>query len=97
MQRDLPKRLNHIFKKIERGELSIPFRHENLEGFQHSLENAANRLTLGIITASMIIGSSLIITTGIKPLLFGYPAIGIIGYLFSGVFGVWLLISIIRS
>jgi ubiquinone biosynthesis protein len=97
MQKNLPKRLDHIFRKIERGELSIPLEHENFEGLQHSFQHAANRLTLGIITASMIIGSSLIITTGIKPLLFGYPALGILGYLFSAVFGVWLLISIMRS
>ena len=34
-----------------------------------------NRLTAGIILGSLIIGSSLVITTGVKPLLFGYPAI----------------------
>jgi ubiquinone biosynthesis protein len=39
----------------------------------------------------------MIITTGVKPLLFGYPMIGMIGYLVSGCIGIWLVISIIRS
>lgn len=29
--------------------------------------------------------------------LFGFPALGVIGYLFSGLMGIWLLINIIRK
>jgi ubiquinone biosynthesis protein len=61
------------------------------------LENVSNRLTFAIIIAALIVGSSMIITTGVKPLLFGFPALGIIGYLVSGVLGLWLIINIIRS
>jgi ubiquinone biosynthesis protein len=61
------------------------------------LENVTSRLTFGIIIAALIIGSSMIITTGVKPLLFGFPALGIIGYLVSGILGLWLVINILRS
>jgi len=54
-------------------------------------------LTFGIIIAALIVASSMIITTGGKPLLFGFPALGIIGYLVSGVLGLWLIFNIIRS
>jgi ubiquinone biosynthesis protein len=57
----------------------------------------ASRVTFGIIIAAMIVGSSMIITTGVRPLLFGFPALGVIGYLFSGLMGIWLLINIIRK
>ncbi|MFO7987925.1 MAG: AarF/ABC1/UbiB kinase family protein, partial [Desulfotignum sp.] len=56
-----------------------------------------NRLTLGIVLGAMIIGSSMIITTGVGPLLFGYPALGMTGYLISAVLGLWLIITIIRG
>ena len=46
---------------------------------------------------AIIMGSSMIITTGVKPLLFGFPALGIIGYLVSGVLGLWLIYNILRS
>jgi ubiquinone biosynthesis protein len=39
----------------------------------------------------------MIITTGIQPHLFGYPAFGLVGYLISGVLGLWLVIDILRS
>jgi ubiquinone biosynthesis protein len=39
----------------------------------------------------------MIITTGVKPLLFGFPALGVIGYLISGLIGLWLILNIIRG
>jgi ubiquinone biosynthesis protein len=55
-----------------------------------------NRLTVGVITAALIIGSSLIITTGVEPLLWGYPSLGIIGFMTSGLLGFYLIVSILR-
>jgi hypothetical protein len=53
---------------------------------------AANRLTLGVIVGSLIVGSSMIVTTGAGPKLLGYPALGIIGYLISALFGSYYVI-----
>ena len=97
IQRELPNRLESILNKADQGELTLGFRHENLGGLRNTLDNITNRLTFGIIIAAMIIGSSMIITTGIGPLLFGFPALGVIGYLISGVLGLWLVINIIRK
>ena len=97
IQKDLPNRLESILKKADQGDLTLGFRHENLAGLRNTLENITNRLTFGIIISAMIIGSSMIITTGIGPLLFGFPALGVIGYLSSGVIGLWLVFNIIRK
>jgi ubiquinone biosynthesis protein len=86
-----------ILNKADRGELTLGFRHENLAGLRNTLANTTNRLTFGIIIAAMIIGSSMIITTGVGPLLFGFPALGVIGYLISGLLGLWLIFNIIRQ
>jgi ubiquinone biosynthesis protein len=97
LQKELPTRFRQIIEKIDRGELNIRFQHANLGGLRNTLENITNRLTLGIIIAALIVASSMIITTGVKPLLFGFPALGIIGYLVSGVLGLWLVVNILRS
>ena len=97
LQKELPLRLRQIAEKIDRGELNIRFQHANLGGLRSTLENITNRLTLGLILAALIVASSMIITTGVKPLLFGFPALGIIGYLVSGVLGLWLIYNILRS
>jgi ubiquinone biosynthesis protein len=97
LQQELPKRMERILNKADRGELTLGFRHENLAGLRNTLDNIINRLTFGIIIAAMIIGSSMIITTGVGPLLFGFPALGVIGYLISGLLGLWLIFNIIRQ
>jgi ubiquinone biosynthesis protein len=97
LQKDIPARFFRIADKIERDELGIRFRHENLESLNHTFENISNRLAFSIIIAALIIGSSMIITTGIGPFILGFPALGIIGYLFSSILGLWLIIIIIRT
>lgn len=96
LQRHLPSTLSAILKKVKHGELTIRFEHKNLTALRKELEDSFNRLTLGIILGAMIIGSSMIITTGVPPMLFGFPALGLIGYLISAVLGLWLIITIIR-
>jgi ubiquinone biosynthesis protein len=97
LQRQLPRQITQIADKIDQGKLKIHFEHENLGGLRNTLENTSNRLTFGIIIAAMIIGSSMIITTGVGPLLFGFPALGILGYTISGLLGLWLIWNIIRT
>lgn len=97
LHKEMPVQVNQILHKIEHGQLSIGFEHKNLESLQNTISRVANRLTLGIITAAMIIGSSMIITTGVSPFIFGYPALGLIGYIFSAFFGGWLAIDIVRK
>jgi len=97
LQQDFPESLVRVTRMIEKGELSVQFEHENLEGLMKTLDNSSNRLTFGVIIGALIIGSSMIITTGLGPLLFGFPALGLFGYLVSGLLGLWVVFSIIRS
>jgi ubiquinone biosynthesis protein len=57
---------------------------------------AANRIALGVIIGSLIIGSSLIINTRIEPHLFGYPVLGLVGYLISAMLGFYVIWDIMR-
>jgi hypothetical protein len=56
-----------------------------------------NRLTTGMIVAVLIMGSSMIITTGVGPFIFGFPVLGVIGYLISTVMVLWLAVTILRE
>lgn len=97
VQRELPRQLLQIIEKIDAGELRFNFHLDKLEQLVSTLESASNRLTTGVITAAIIMGSSMIITTGIGPYIFGLPALGVIGYLLSVVLGLWLVINILRT
>jgi len=97
VQRNLPRQLLQIIEKIEEGELRFNFHLDKLEQLVNTMESASNRLTTGIITGSIIMGSSMIITTGVEPFIFGLPALGVIGYLLSVVLGLWLVVTILRT
>jgi ubiquinone biosynthesis protein len=92
-----PRRIGDIVEKMEQGRLRVGFEHRNLGGLQKTLEKIFSRLTMGIILAAMIIGSSLIVTAGIPPVFHGYPLLGLAGYLISALLGFWLIFDILRN
>jgi ubiquinone biosynthesis protein len=94
---DFPTKLHTLFRKVDKGDLTFTFKHTGLSALNNTLERISNRVTFGIIIAALIVGSSMIITTGVEPLLFGYPALGVIGYLVSGILGLWLIVTILRK
>lgn len=94
--RELPADIFRIIRRIEHDDLTIKFQHQGLEDLDDAISSASNRLTLGVVIGSLIIGSSLIVTTGIRPYLFGYPALGIVGYLLSALLGLYVVWDIVR-
>lgn len=94
--RELPAEVFRIVRRIEHDDLTIKFQHQGLEELDNAIGSASNRLTLGVIIGALIIGSSSIVTTGIRPHLFGYPALGIVGYLMSALLGFYVVWDIIR-
>jgi ubiquinone biosynthesis protein len=94
--RELPAEIFRIVRRIEHDDLTIKFQHQGLEDLDNAISSASNRLTLGVIIGALIIGSSSIVTTGIRPHLFGYPALGIIGYVISALLGFYIVWDIIR-
>ena len=95
--KDLPGRLDRLLGQMERGDISMEFKHKGLVPLTRAIQDSSNRVTMGLIVAALIVGSSMIITTGVEPKLFGLPALGLVGYLISGVIGLWLVWSIFRS
>ena len=61
------------------------------------MDGATNRLIIGIIVASIIVGSSVVMTVSGGPTLFGLPFFGLLGFVFASIGGVLLTVSISRS
>ncbi|MEW5804143.1 MAG: AarF/ABC1/UbiB kinase family protein [bacterium] len=95
--RPLPRQLRTLIQKLIDGKLEIEFVHLGLENLIHEIDRSSNRISFGLIISALIIGSSIVLHTQIGPVFFGFPVVGIIGYLFAGVMGIWLVISILRS
>ncbi len=94
--KELPMEIRRTLATIKGGKAKITFRHEGLEPLDNTLERASNRLSFALVLAALLIASSLVIHARIPPKWHDVPVIGLIGYVFSGFMGIWLLISIIR-
>ena len=72
-------------------------RHEELDRFIRDVDKSSNRLSFSVLTAAIIIASSIIIHSGFGEKILGFPVLGVLGYLIAAVLGFWLLIGILRS
>jgi len=93
----LPVQISQILKKMMSDKFTIDFVHRGLEDLMGEMDRSSNRLTFAIIVAALIIGSSLVIAFDSGPKLFGYPFLGILGFVVAGVLGLWLAFLILRS
>jgi len=93
----LPFDLQRITQKLTRGEFKFSLEHMRLEEFILQMERSSNRISFSLIIAALIVGSSLIMRLEIGPFILGYPFLGILGYLFAAIMGVWLVIAILKS
>ncbi len=94
---NVPFELRRVVRNLRRGELSIAFQHRGLERLIAELEKASNRIAFALIIASIIVGSSLIMTRNFGWKIYGVPILGLIGFIVAGVLGLWLAIAILRS
>jgi len=92
-----PRELELLLKKIKRGQFAIELQDRGLQNLMLEMDRASNRIAFSLIIAALIIGSSMILNLRTGPLLFGFPLFGMLGYLFAGLLGIWLVIAILRS
>ncbi|MEY2544918.1 MAG: ubiquinone biosynthesis protein, partial [Verrucomicrobiota bacterium] len=91
----LPSRLNKFFDALAHNEFKISVdaidEHKLMVGFQ----KVANRITVGLIVASLIIGAALLMRVPTSFRIWGYPGLAIIFFLAAAGCGVVLLINIL--
>jgi len=90
----LPKDLRKLLRASRKGAFQVDITVKRLGVYVNHIDNAISRLTMGIVTAALIIGSSIIMTVEGGPEILGLPAFGFLGYAFATVTGIWLLHSI---
>jgi ubiquinone biosynthesis protein len=94
---ELPQGIREALTKINRGELRVQFEHRNLEKLAKELNQSSNRISSAVIIGALIIGSSLVMQVPVGPNFYGFPLLGVLGYLVASVLGLILLWNIFRS
>lgn len=86
----VPKALEKLFRKAGNDNFEVNLEHRNLE-------ESVNRIVLGLLTASLFLGSSLLWALKVPPIINNYSFPGIAGIVSSIYLGVSLIRSINRT
>jgi ubiquinone biosynthesis protein len=89
---DIPLSMGSVLEKLGNNDLRIQLEHQKLDEFVNEFDRSSNRVVVGLITASLIVASALVIRSGLTS-----PWIALPIFLLSGFLGVWLIFGIMRS
>jgi ubiquinone biosynthesis protein len=94
---EVPRDLAEITRRARADGLQIQFVHRNLDHFIHEMDRSSNRLSFAIVIAAVVVGSAVVMQAGVGGERFGYPSLGLAGFLVAAVLGIGLAIGILRS
>ncbi len=91
----LPTRVNKILDAIGNNELKIGVDAIDEKVVLDGLQKVANRITLGLVLAALIIGAALMMRVETSFRIFGYPGLPTIFFLLAAFAGIILVLSIV--
>lgn len=93
----MPYLTYEILKKMEKGDMAIEIKYNDIEKVRDFLREVTNKLSLSIIVSALIVGSSLALQINTGPKILDMPLFGILGYLIASIIGLWLIGAMIIS
>ena len=96
MQR-LPGRLNRVLDRVADDEMSLKIDAIDEVELIAGMQKIANRITMGLVLAALILGAALLVRVPSNWSILGYPGLAIILFLLAAAGGVLLVASILSS
>lgn len=93
----MPGRLNAIMGWLADGSFRLEVDALDEASLTASIKQAANRITMGLVLAALIIGAAMLMRIETSVTVFGYPAIAMLFFVVASVLGLWLVIGILRK
>ncbi|HXM82720.1 MAG TPA: AarF/UbiB family protein [Burkholderiales bacterium] len=96
----VPRDFARLLREARRGKTRIDLDLKRLDSFGRQLDRTLDRVTMGIMTASLVIGSAIVLTVQEGPSFLGVPvlpALGLAGYVVAFLNSVWIIYGIWRS
>jgi ubiquinone biosynthesis protein len=96
--REAPYQWHDFLEQARDGQIEVGFVHKGLDEFMPRIEQGFNRLVIALVAAGGLIGSAMIgVFAKGGPHVLGLHVVSVIGFVLSGVLGVWLLWGVVRS
>jgi len=93
----LPGRVNKVMDAMAEGTFHLDVHAFDQAELMRGFQKLANRLTMGLVLAALIIGASMLVRVETASKLFGYPTLAILCFLGAVACALALLLSIVRA
>ena len=93
----LPGRVNRLLDAVANNELKLKIEVIDEGAVIDGLQKVANRITLGLLLASLIIGAAMLMRVETRFRLFGYPGFAMVFFLVAAAGAIWLAFNILSS
>jgi ubiquinone biosynthesis protein len=94
---NLPGRVNRILDRLADNEFQVKVDAIDENRLMEGMQKVANRISLGLVLAALIVGAALLMRVETSFRLFGYPGLAILLFLAAAAGGVALAVSILAS
>ena len=93
----LPERLNIITEKLANNEFEIKIDAIDEQRLTDGFQKVANRISIGVIIAALIIGAALLMRIPSTFTILGYPGLAMIFFCTAAVIGLWLVLRMMMK
>lgn len=93
----LPERLNIITERLANNEFELKIDAIDEQRLTDGFQKVANRISIGLIIAALIIGAALLMRIPSTFAIWGYPALAMILFSAAAVIGLWLVIRMMMK
>jgi ubiquinone biosynthesis protein len=95
--RELPYQIGDVLEHMRDGTFQVKLENPGVDQLDEHIDQASNRLSVALVVAGGLVGSSIVgVFADEGPTVMGLHLLSFLGFVLSGVFGVWLVWGVLR-
>jgi ubiquinone biosynthesis protein len=95
--RELPYQASDVLERMRDGTFQVRFDNPGLDSLDEHIDQASNRLSVALVVLGGLVGSSIVgVFAEDGPEVMGLHVLSFVGFVLSGVFGLWLMWGVVR-
>jgi len=94
---EVPVSARRLLTQVANNELRVGIEIDKADEMQFAIRDVANRITLGVITAALILGSAFLLRMEAGLKVFGYPVFALVGFLMAAGLGIYVVAQILMG
>jgi ubiquinone biosynthesis protein len=91
----LPGRVNKILDALANNQLELKVEAIDEKTLIDGFQKVANRITVGLIVAALIVGAAMLMRIETHFRIFGYPGFAMLCFIIAGGIGLWLVMTVL--